>query len=139
MKVAPVEAEEAEDALVEARLGDGPFAGGDLDDAAERAVGVAGHAAEVGEAGVDGAAAVAVQALLEDADRLRLQVEREVAADQAARVADAGAARIGEQEQARVLDGAGGEHVAIGGEGLALAVGPDGLDAGDARRRSSPA
>ena len=67
-------------------------------------------------------AALAVQALLEDADADGLEVEHQVAADHAAGVAQRRTAEVGEQAEARALDGAGGEDEVVGGRRLAVAV-----------------
>jgi hypothetical protein len=128
LEARPVEAAQLAHRLpVDRCLEDRPLAAADLDDAAERPVGIAGHAAEIGEAVGHGAAAVAVGALLVDADGVGLEVEGEVAADHAAAVSEIAA---GQEEDARVLDRAGAQDVAIGAERHRLAVGADGLHPG---------
>src|SRR5262249_52552799 len=68
----------------------------------------------------------AVHALGQEAVRLRLEVEHQVAADLAARVAEV----TGEQAEARRFDRAGREDESAGGGSLLRALGVDGPYAG---------
>jgi hypothetical protein len=85
-------------------------------------------APEVGEAVRDGAPALTVEALRDEAVHRGPQVEHEVLADLAARIAEDGAPGAREQAEPRRLDGARREDEPVGARGAARAAAEDVLD-----------